>query len=143
PLTKFFLDKYNRRYGLQKKIVPEVYRCFEQYSWPGNVRELENLVERLVVCAKNDVITLKDEYLAHYLNPSKKEEVIVVNEVVPLKKAQEIVEKSLLERALILGGTSRGAAKILAVDHSTVVRKARRYRLNLVERCTRLVQDDC
>jgi len=142
PLTRLFLDKYNRRYGLQKKLVPGVYRCFEQYAWPGNVRELENLVERLVVCTKNEVITLDDEHLARYLNPVEKEEAVVVNEVLPLKKAREMVEKNLLARALTLGGTSRAAAKILAVDHSTVVRKARRYHLNLVEQCTGLVQDD-
>ncbi len=30
------------------------------YSWPGNIRELQNAVNRSVVLAENDIITLKD-----------------------------------------------------------------------------------
>jgi DNA-binding NtrC family response regulator len=33
---------------------------FSQYSWPGNVRELENVIERLVVLGKTDVIREED-----------------------------------------------------------------------------------
>jgi len=31
-----------------------------EYPWPGNARELQNLVERLVIMADQDVVTLKD-----------------------------------------------------------------------------------
>ena len=31
-------------------------RCSCEYSWPGNVRELENVIERLVVTGRNEVI---------------------------------------------------------------------------------------
>lgn len=29
----------------------------ENYDWQGNVRELENLIERLVILSKEDIIT--------------------------------------------------------------------------------------
>jgi len=35
----------------------ETLSCFESYDWPGNVRELENVIERAVTLAKDNVIT--------------------------------------------------------------------------------------
>jgi len=133
PLARFFLDKYNHRYQLQKKIAPEVLRSFEEYVWPGNVRELENLIERLVVCVDREVITLQDEVLSGYFKTAWPAPPFAAGHIMPLKEARAQFEKNILSRALALGGTSRGAAKLLAVDHSTVLRKARQYRLNVVE----------
>ena len=31
-----------------------------EYAWPGNVRELENVIERLLVTAPDDVVTPRD-----------------------------------------------------------------------------------
>ncbi len=129
PLARFFLEKYNSRYQLRKRIAPEVLRSFEQYVWPGNVRELENLVERLVVCVDAEVITLQDEVLAGYFKTAPP----FTSDIVPLKEARAQLEENLVSRALALGGTSRAAAKLLAVDHATVLRKARQYRLRVVE----------
>lgn len=39
---------------------PEVMQRFADYSWPGNVRELRNTVERMMVLAKGDRLTLED-----------------------------------------------------------------------------------
>ena len=41
-------------------VPPEVMAVFTQYNWPGNVRELENVVERLVVTGKRDIVSLAD-----------------------------------------------------------------------------------
>jgi len=129
PLTRLFLNKYNKRYNLEKKIAPEVLRSFEAYGWPGNVRELENLVERLVVCADREVITLQDEVLAGYFETAP----LTLSDVMPLKEARAQLERNLVRRALALGGSSRAAAKLLDVDHTTVLRKARQYKLPVVE----------
>jgi len=129
PLTRLFLNKYNEKYKLEKKIAPEVLRSFEVYGWPGNVRELENLVERLVVCTDREVVTLQDEVLAGYFKTAP----LALTGVMPLKEARAQLEKNLVRRALALGGSSRAAAKLLAVDHATVLRKARQYQLPLVE----------
>ena len=34
-------------------------RLLVQYDWPGNVRELENCIERQVVLAEEEAVTLK------------------------------------------------------------------------------------
>jgi transcriptional regulator with GAF, ATPase, and Fis domain len=41
-------------------IDPEALAALERYRWPGNVRELENVVERAVVLAESDHVTLVD-----------------------------------------------------------------------------------
>ena len=60
-LVKHFMDmicKDNSRPLL--KITPAAMSALEQYSYPGNIRELRNIVERMVVLARNDTLELED-----------------------------------------------------------------------------------
>jgi transcriptional regulator with GAF, ATPase, and Fis domain len=41
-------------------IEPEALAALERHRWPGNVRELENVIERAVVLAVSDRVTLAD-----------------------------------------------------------------------------------
>jgi len=41
-------------------LGPGVVQALMRHDWPGNVRELENLIERLCVLTRGDVITLRD-----------------------------------------------------------------------------------
>jgi DNA-binding NtrC family response regulator len=58
-LVAHFLDIYNEqndRYVAH--IDPRALAALQQYQWPGNVRELQNYVERAVVMAPGDELTL-------------------------------------------------------------------------------------
>ena len=58
-LVAHFLDLYNEqndRYVAH--IDPRALAALQQYHWPGNVRELQNYVERAVVMAPGDELTL-------------------------------------------------------------------------------------
>ena len=58
-LVTHFLNIYNEqndRYVVH--IDPKALDALQQYHWPGNVRELQNYVERAVVMAKGDELTL-------------------------------------------------------------------------------------
>ncbi|MFA5321524.1 MAG: sigma-54 dependent transcriptional regulator [Smithella sp.] len=44
----------------KKKFSPEVLTCLMQHAWEGNVRELRNLVERLAVLSRHQMITVED-----------------------------------------------------------------------------------
>jgi two-component system, NtrC family, response regulator AtoC len=48
-LVDTFLRRFNREYGREIRLSPEVLRLLNAHSWPGNVRELENAIRRLVV----------------------------------------------------------------------------------------------
>ncbi len=130
PMARHFLQKFNKKYRQQKKLLPEVYRYFETYYWPGNIRELENTVERLVVSSLKDTIDIHDETLTNYFFSGTNAKPVAVYDIIPLNEAQEMVEKELIQKSLILYGSFRRAAKILGVDHSTLIRKARKYGLN-------------
>jgi transcriptional regulator with PAS, ATPase and Fis domain len=45
---------------LVRGIAPETVAVLCQYSWPGNVRQLENVLERLVVTGRREIIAVDD-----------------------------------------------------------------------------------
>jgi two-component system nitrogen regulation response regulator GlnG len=60
-LVDYFLQKLrkNEKTTVQK-ISADALKALEKYHWPGNVRELENVIQRAVVVAKSDTITIGD-----------------------------------------------------------------------------------
>jgi DNA-binding NtrC family response regulator len=60
-LANRFLEDCARKAGKSfQGYTDEALEALVDYSWPGNVRELENAVERSVVLAKGEWITLMD-----------------------------------------------------------------------------------
>ncbi len=61
PLTQFFIQKYAAENGREivETLSPEVLALLENYNYPGNVRELENIIERAIVIAPGDEITVE------------------------------------------------------------------------------------
>ena len=128
-LVAHFLQVFNRKYNMNKKISPGVVDNLMRYDWPGNVRELENLIERMVVITIKDIITTAD--LPSHLCDSTdlNSPYVMVSGIVPLREAVESVEKQLLEKAYAKYRTTRQMAQELKVDASTVVRKAAKYKI--------------
>jgi transcriptional regulator with GAF, ATPase, and Fis domain len=60
-LIEHFLGRFDRHNGARSTVVnADAMAALAEYPWPGNVRELENVVERLMVRANGDPITLAD-----------------------------------------------------------------------------------
>ena len=56
-LVTHFVDSFSRRLGKQISFVPsETMAAFTSYPWPGNIRELQNLIERAVILANDEVL---------------------------------------------------------------------------------------
>jgi DNA-binding NtrC family response regulator len=60
PLVDYFMDKFNKKLGLSVAVDSEVKEMLLRYEWPGNIRELENLIERMMLLAQNNIITLQE-----------------------------------------------------------------------------------
>lgn len=58
-LATAFLERRCGRMRKQMTFSEEALERLCEYSWPGNIRQLENLVERLAVTSKCDVIDAK------------------------------------------------------------------------------------
>ena len=58
-LTNYFAQKFRARF---KKRISSISQAsldrLQQYSWPGNVRELEHIIERAVLLAEGEVLTI-------------------------------------------------------------------------------------
>ncbi len=60
-LVAHFVKKFSEEVGKDiRGLFPEAMAVLESYSFPGNVRELENIIERAVVLAKEDLIQKED-----------------------------------------------------------------------------------
>jgi DNA-binding NtrC family response regulator len=56
-----FLDDFSKKLGKTATgFSPEAAAVLIAYHWPGNVRELQNVVERAVVLARDEVIGLRE-----------------------------------------------------------------------------------
>jgi len=56
-LTKYFIEKYSREFGVELKTISSyALELLMQYPFPGNVRELENIIERSVALETSNII---------------------------------------------------------------------------------------
>ncbi len=120
-LAHYFLKNFAHKY--RKKVQDfekEVLEKLKAYSWPGNVRELENTIERLVIFARGDRITLDDLHLAGF----KTQESNFLEENLPLEEVEKRYILQVLKRC---GGNKSRAAKILGIDRKTLREKLRRW----------------
>jgi len=124
-LANHFLDNFNQKHGMNKKLSGSILAYFMEYDWPGNVRELENLVERLVVTSLNQTITAHDLSAWSELKPENKSD--DDHGIVPLQDALENTERRILENAFSVCKSTYEVARALGISQPTVVRKAAKY----------------
>lgn len=125
-LTKFFLEKFGKKYRTNKILTQDAYDIFIKYEWPGNIRELENLIERLVITCSLE--SVNSNMVLKYVRP-KDNSSIEVNDTIPLKDAIEQVEKQLLIQAREQYQTTRKIADVLKISQSAVVKKMQKYNI--------------
>ncbi len=60
-LLDHFIQQFSKLNGRNHcEISEDALQILMNYPWPGNVRELQNLVERHVALAKNDIMRIED-----------------------------------------------------------------------------------
>jgi two-component system response regulator AtoC len=130
-LVTHFIELFNKKLGKNLKgLSSEAMALLMGHEWSGNIRELENLIERAIVLAKDEVITPMDlppsitENLDY--NPSNKPEYTL-----SVKKATKRLERDLIEKALKLTEGNRSkAAKILEISRPILIAKIKEYGLS-------------
>jgi DNA-binding NtrC family response regulator len=143
PLAQHFIHKYNEENGraITDQIAPEVLKALESYSWPGNVRELETAIERAVIVARGDEITLDclREEIVNQQTPSAdpanvKETAASLDITRGISFYDEVsrFEIELIRRALeITGGHQSRAAKLLGMNNTTLNSKIKVYNIKV------------
>ncbi len=124
-LTKFFLEKKNKTYGLSREISGDLLRMIYAMDWPGNARELENYVERLVLTSDSDLITIEDAgvFTATQSRSLKKENGTIYQELV------EQFEIELLNTMLKEEKSIKVLSEKYSINESTLRKKLNRFKI--------------
>jgi transcriptional regulator with GAF, ATPase, and Fis domain len=141
PLVKHFIRKYNEENGreIAEQVSPEVLSLLENYYYPGNVRELENIIERAVVIAPTDEITVEC-LRPEVRNPEMAREMmrdsegfssdINISRGVNFYDEVRKFEIDLIRRALEqTGGHQSRAARLLGLNATTLNSKIKTYNI--------------
>lgn len=141
PLTQHFIRKYNEENGrtISENLSPEVLSLLENYYFPGNVRELENIIERAVVIAPTDEITVEclrpevsnPEMLGMVMKESEgKSGDIDLARGVNFYDEVRKFETDMIRRALDqTGGHQSRAARLLGLNATTLNSKIKTYNI--------------
>ncbi len=131
------VDRFLKEFAAENgKPIPtltsDAMDALMSYSWPGNVRELRNTVERMVVLAKSDRLTVRD------LPPAIREQVrhrsgtspAFSDDMAASTLSLEEAERRMIMRALESGNGNRTrAAQQLGISPRTLHRKLNAYGL--------------
>jgi DNA-binding NtrC family response regulator len=110
-------------------LAPSALQALVRYPWPGNVRELQNVIERAVILAREDVIADVGPFLV-----STEEAPPTVDLTLPFRDAKARVVDEF-ERAYLTGvlrlyaGKLSAAARHADMDHKNLWEKMVRYGL--------------
>jgi len=124
-LIKHYLEMFAKEAGKNIKDMDyEAMQALLAYDWPGNIRELRNTIERAVVLADGEIITIHD--LPDKFRTLDIEGVSTSS----LRQALDHFEREYIKRSL---GENKGnketAATKLGIDLATLYRKLKKLRI--------------
>lgn len=126
-LAQHYVRQFNRRYGFEKVLSAELIDVMESYNWPGNVRELVNVVERMVVTSKGNILGVGEFPVDHAATEGRHIFRDTLPKEIKLDQALEETERLIIIEALQKSKNTTGTAERLGISRSTLVRKMRKY----------------
>ena len=126
-LAQNFLEEFTRENSKDiEGLTPDALNALLAYDWPGNIRELRNVMERMVVLARQNRLSLRD-IPAHIRKDGDATSPVRISGA---DLSLESVEKNLILKALDTeGGNRTRAAKQLGISRRTLHRKLNEYGL--------------
>ncbi|WP_432408400.1 sigma-54-dependent transcriptional regulator [Wukongibacter sp. M2B1] len=134
-LINYFLRKAEN--DLKKKVKElddDLMDVLLNYDYPGNVRELKNIIERLVVIAEDERLTLKDVNQYDVFSSSR-----FSNSKRSLKEVRQYAERNHIIRILeICDYNIDKASEILQITARQLYNKINRYDIKLKKKARSL-----
>ncbi len=146
-LAQFFLQQFVKEEQKDfRDFTDEAKRMLLEYEWPGNVRELQNLIHRLVLFNKGQLITAKmltaligkevndnpsTPVSCHSLNVKNNVSLprIASTSLNVIRSLEEIEKEAILKAYEYCGGNATQTANLLGISRATVFNKLRQYRI--------------
>jgi PAS domain S-box-containing protein len=132
PMTKFFIEHYNRKFKRQiEGVTDSAAKLLLAHDWPGNVRELRNAIERSMILEEGALITASSLPIAISRPDSGASPGTSMNPETPTDGLSlEDHERSLLTRALEKAdGNQTQAARLLRITRDTLRYKMKKFNL--------------
>lgn len=141
-LAEHTLNLFKRRYHRHDlSLAPPLLEAFNAYSWPGNVRELRNLMERMVLLARENVIGVEHLPLEMQLSAGPPHSHAIRRHGAPATEPLESLElahavreaeiRAIVRALKHTGGHKGRAAEVLGVSQRTLRYKMAEYRLKI------------
>ena len=125
PMTHYFVKQFSEK--VNKKIVSidnDFLHKMETYHWPGNVRELKNVIERSLILADVDILTL--DVLPYEMQHQSD----TTNKTLSAFSMQSI-EKIHIQKVLnYTKGNKAVTARLLEIGVATLYRKLDEYNIH-------------
>lgn len=123
-LVEHFISLITVEYGMKpKKIERGAINILMDYHWPGNVRELKNIIERLMIMVRGDVIEKGD---VRSILTQKTDYTVYST----LKEAREAFEREFILKKLEENNWNISkTAESIGIDRTNFYRKLRYYNI--------------
>lgn len=129
PLSKLFLEVFNKKLGYKKIITDAVLSQLKNYRWPGNISELKNIIENMIITSSGNTLdytkyNFDDPKLSIYSNSSTD-----VDADKSYKEAMHEYEKEYVLKVIeSCNGNIAEASKKMKLHISGVYRKLESYK---------------
>ncbi len=121
PLSRFFLDRFSKKYGKPPMTLsgPAMAKL-QHYRWPGNVRELQHALEKAVILAEGTVLEPSD----FYFNPAEEQAGMV--EAISIEDMERMLIQKTLEK---YDRNLSAVATSLGISRPTLYARMKKYGL--------------
>lgn len=128
-LFNHFVIQFNERYGKSvTNLSSDLLSFFNSYDWPGNVRQFRNVIEAMVILARDDVLTKNDLPEEILRAPSSHRNLL---DTIIAGVSMDDYEKAIIQKNLsFTNGKRDRTASLLGISERTLYRKIQHYELN-------------
>ncbi|SHJ85251.1 PAS domain S-box-containing protein [Dethiosulfatibacter aminovorans DSM 17477] len=128
-LVEHFINKFNTKYMMKKRIMAETVQELLVYDWPGNIRELEHVIERMMLMSDGNYLTSEDFRINAASRTKGHAEAgrVFCTGIMPYKEAKRELERQLILKAYEKYRSTYKAAESLGINQSTVSKLLKKY----------------
>ena len=127
-LINYYVDTYNREFRKHVRGVDaRAMDALKAYGWPGNVRELRNVVERAMLLADGQTLTLNDFPVAAASSTKLTEQVDLPVSGIDLEQLKRSLVVQALERS---SWNQTKAAALLGLNRDQIRYRVEKFKLS-------------
>ena len=131
-LAEHFIEMYNQLFYREVTLDEQARDLINAYEWPGNIRQLRNVMERLVIAAKEKVVSadLLEKVFDVPIGGQLEKTCLIDDD-------QDCSERTKILRVLEeTNYNQKEASKRLGINRSTLYRKLKSFDIHLKKTCT-------